>query len=371
VALPCDDCLRRAGLLAALAGYLEIAWRKRRSALRDVLALSNDDLARALCGTDAGEVLAQRADLTPAALRERSAAAAVGVVCRCDERYPERLRDLRDAPAVLFCAGDSAMLQTRLGSDAGGRLAAAAVVGTRRASAEGTEMARGLGRGLAAAGVTVVSGMAMGIDSAAHRGALDAGGPTVAVLACGPDVAYPAREAILHRELRDAALIVSEAPPGATPRRWAFPARNRIIAALGQLTIVVEGAERSGSLITAEFATGLGRDVAAVPGRAGSAYTRGSNGLLKEGAAVVLDAEDALDVLLGTDRVRTDPRGAPANLEPRLRALLEDVGRGHVSVPALVAAGHDVDAALVGLSELELLGLLRRAPGGVVVPVSR
>jgi DNA processing protein len=212
--------------------------------------------------------------------------------------------------------------------------------------------------------------MAMGIDAAAHRGALDAGGPTVAVLACGPDIAYPATEAVLHRELRDGGLIVSEAPPGATPRRWAFPARNRIIAALAQLTIVVEGAARSGSLITAEFATTLGRDVGAVPGRAGSPYTRGSNGLLKEGAAVVLDAEDALDVLLGTDRSRRDPVAPGAGLGARLRALLVDVQRGHVSVPALIAAGHDQDAALEGLAELELLGLVRRAPGGVVVPVA-
>ncbi len=368
----CDRCLRRAGLLAALAGYLEIAWRQRRSGLRDVLALDDDALAQGLAGVAPAEVCDAHPELAPAALRERARGAALAVACRCDDAYPDRLRDLRDAPAVLFCAGDARMLRSHLGGDDGGeRRPAAAIVGTRRASPEGSAVARGLGRGLAAAGVTVVSGMAMGIDAAAHRGALDAGGPTVAVLACGPDVAYPATEAVLHRELRDSALIVSEAPPGATPRRWAFPARNRIIAALAQLTIVVEGAARSGSLITAEFATGLGRDVGAVPGRAGSPYTRGSNGLLKEGAAVVLDAEDALDVLLGTDRATRDAGAAPgAGLAPALQALLVDVHRGHVTVPALISAGHDPDRALVGLTELELLGLVRRAPGGVVVPVA-
>jgi DNA processing protein len=367
----CDACLRRAGLIAALAGYLEVAWRRRRDGLRDVLALTDDDLAQALAHVTAAEVRDAHPELAPDALRERAQGAAVRVVCRCDDAYPERLRDLRDAPATLFCAGDPRMLRTHLGTDDDGeRLPATAIVGTRRASPEGSQVARGLGRGLAAAGVTVVSGMAMGIDSAAHRGALDAGGPTVAVLACGPDVAYPAGEAVLHRQIRDVALIVSEAPPGASPRRWAFPARNRIIAALAQVTIVVEGAARSGSLITAEFATALGREVGAVPGRAGSPYTRGSNGLLKEGAGVVLDAEDALDLVLGTDRARSGSGDAPRGLDPRLRALLVDVRRGHVSVPALASAGHDVDDALVGLTELELLGLVRRAPGGVVVPVT-
>ncbi|HEX6389604.1 MAG TPA: DNA-processing protein DprA [Solirubrobacteraceae bacterium] len=367
----CDACLRRAGLLAALSGHLEVAWRRRRDGLRDVLALDDNGLAQGLAHVPADEIRAAHPALAPEALRERVAATATRVVCRCDEAYPERLRDLRDAPAALFCAGDPRMLRTHLGTDDDGeRLPAVAIVGTRRASPEGASVARGLGRGLAAAGVTVVSGMAMGVDAAAHRGAVDTGGPTVAVLACGPDVAYPASEAVLHRQLRDNALIVAELPPGTTPRRWAFPARNRIIAALAQLTIVVEGAARSGSLITAEFAAGLGREVAAVPGRAGSPYTRGSNGLLKEGAAVVLDAEDALDLVLGTDRIRHTPGCPPADLAPRLRALLVDVRRGHVSVPALAAAGHDVDDALVGLTELELLGLVRRAPGGVVVPVT-
>ncbi len=368
----CDACLTRAGLLAALSGHLEIAWRRGRDGLRDVLALPNDELAAALAHMPAEEVLDAAPGLAPEAIRELVDGAAIVALCRCDDAYPERLRDLRDAPAVLFCAGDPRMLRTHLGSDdEGERLPAVAIVGTRRASPEGSELARGLGRGLSAAGVTVVSGMAMGIDAAAHRGAVDAGGPTVAVLACGPDIAYPASEAVLHRQLRDNALIVSEAPPGAQPRRWAFPARNRIIAALGQLTIVVEGAARSGSLITAEFATALGREVAAVPGRAGSPYTRGSNGLLKEGAAVVLDAEDALDLVLGTGRVRPSPDAAHRTLEPRLRRLLVDVLRGHASVPALARAGHDVDDALVGLSELELRGFVRRAPGGVVVPVQQ
>ncbi len=362
----CDEHLRRARLLAALAGHLEVEWRARRSTLRDVLALPDDLLAQSLAKRSAEEVLQRDVRDVPAAC----AAAGVVPVCPCDGNYPDRLRDLTDAPAVLFCAGDVGMLSDRLGEDGEDRrLPAAAVVGTRQASPEAQEMARRIGRGLAAAGVTVVSGMAMGIDAMAHRGAIDAGGPTVAVLACGPDVAYPAREAVLHRSILDNGLVISELPPGMTPWRWAFPARNRIIAALGGLTIVVEGAARSGSLITAEFAAQLGRDVGAVPGRAGSKFTRGSNGLLKEGAAVILDAEDALDAVLGTDRERRPAAERPP-LAPTLQALLTSVEAGHVTLPALVSAGHGADDVLVGLSQLESLGRVRRASGGVVVPVS-
>ncbi len=179
-----------------------------------------------------------------------------------------------------------------------------AIVGTRRASADGLEMATTLGRGLARAGVTVVSGMALGIDSAAHRGALDGGGATVAVLAGAAEIAYPRSKATLHAELVSRACAVSELPPGFEPFRWCFPARNRIIAGLAQLTLVVEGAERSGSLITADFAGALGREVAAVPGRATSPRTRGSNGLIRDGATVVLGVDDVLDAVLGFDRAR-------------------------------------------------------------------
>lgn len=356
----CDACLRRSGLVAALAGHLEIAWRQRRTALRDVLALGDEDLTRAVGAEDPASMLRARPAFAPGAIHERASAAGLRAICRCDAAYPPSLAVLGDAPAVLYCSGDPGLL---------GDSRAAAIVGTRRASAEGLEVSRGLGRGLAVAGVTVVSGMALGIDSAAHRGALDGHGATIAVLASGADVPYPRREAGLHAAIRERGLVVSEAPPGAGPHRWAFPARNRIIAALAEVTIVVEAAERSGSLITAEFAAVLGRDVAAVPGRAGSPWTRGSNGLLKDGAAVVLDAEDVLDVLFGTDRPR-GPAAASPRLEPRLRGLLADVRAGRVTVPALVGAGHDPDAAVSGLVELELMGLVRRGPGGTVVAVA-
>ncbi len=148
--------------------------------------------------------------------------------------------------------------------------------------------------------------MALGIDSAAHEGALDAAANTIAVLACGPDVPYPRSRRGLHDRLGARAAVVSELPPGATPYRWAFPARNRLIAALAQMVVVVEAAERSGSLITADIGISLGRDVAAVPGSAVSWRCSGTNQLLREGATFVRDAVDVLDSL--ADGTITDLR---------------------------------------------------------------
>jgi len=246
-----------------------------------------------------------------------------------------------------------------------------AIVGTRTASQEGLEMARSLGRGLARAGVTVVSGMALGIDSAAHVGALEGGGATVAVLAGAAEVAYPRSKAALHRRILAEACAVSEMPPGFEPFRWCFPARNRIIAGLAQLTLVVEGAERSGSLITADFASALGREVAAVPGRATSPRTRGSNGLIRDGAAVVLGVDDVLDAVLGLDRASEPVVGAPlsASLDPGLAVLLDAVAGGSDTLAALARTPAEADAALLGLSELEGLRLVRRAGGGRYVAV--
>lgn len=359
-ALPCDACARRAWLVATLAPNLELAWRTRRP-LRDVLGLDDETLITCLAGGGEDELRRRWAAVDAGGLRAAWAAAGVAAVCRHDPRYPARLRTGPDHPAVLFCAGDPGLLTDRLAGTAGDGPPAVAIVGTRRPLPEAVEVARGLGRGLAAAGVAVVSGMAMGVDAAAHRGALDVGGPTVAVLACGPELAYPKSVADVHRRLLADQLVVSELPPGTTPWRWAFPARNRIIAALGDATIVVEAAERSGSLITADFAADLGREIAAVPGRAASPRTLGSNRLIAQGAAVVLEAADALDLVLGPGR--TAPPPAPPSLEPRLGALLAAV-RGGTHPVSAATTPEAAEAARVGLLELELRGLVRRAPGG-------
>jgi DNA processing protein len=208
--------------------------------------------------------------------------------------------------------------------------------------------------------------MALGIDSAAHAGALEAGGPTVAVLAGGADVAYPRSKRALHGRIRERGAAVSEAPPGFVPRRWCFPARNRIIAALASATIVVQAATRSGSLITAELAMDLGRDIGAVPGSPLDWRSGGANALLRDGACVVRDPADALDLALGVGHgIGTDADARTAGLDPALRALLRRVGEGTSSIDALAVTPAEADAALAGLTELELLGLVTRGPGGV------
>src|SRR5581483_678724 len=197
-----------------------------------------------------------------------------------------------DAPAVLFGRGDPALLGELVPDGA------VTIVGTRRPSGYGRELATSLAREVAAAGVGVVSGMALGIDSRAHAGALEAGGFTVAVLGNGVDIAYPASSRQLYAQIAERGLVISELPPGTAARRWSFPARNRIMAALSAMTVVVEAREPSGSLITAEFAQELGRQLGAVPGRVGTSSAAGTNGLLRDGAAVIRGAGDVLDALL-------------------------------------------------------------------------
>ena len=275
-------------------------------------------------------------------------------------------------------AGDPVRLAGLVGGRADDGARAVAVVGTRRASADGLEVARELGRGLAAAGITVVSGMALGVDSAAHAGALEAGGPTVAVLAGGADRASPASKRALHRELAARHCVLSELPPGFAPHRWCFPARNRTIAALAAATVVVEAAERSGSLITAEIAADLGREVAAVPGSPLAWRSAGTNALLRDGATLVRDARDVLDAVLGVtgmdsggtaERRRIDPLAGFSGIDPSLRAVLASVVAGRDTVAALAPTPGDVGPIVAALSELELLGALRRVAGGrYVVP---
>lgn len=355
----CDACLRRTWLLARLAPNLERARRDRR-ALQDVLALEDRDLVAALAGRQSHTVLGELRAIRPVALRAAVARAGVDPVCRHDDRYPARLRFGAGAPAVLHVAGRRRFLEEWLGdADA----PAAAVVGARRASPDGIETARALGRGLAAAGITVVSGMALGIDAAAHVGALEAGGPTIAVLAGGADVPYPRSKHRLYRELVERQCVISEMPPGVQPFKWTFPARNRTIAALGHVTVVVEAAERSGSLITADFAADFGRQVAAVPGGVTAPQSRGTNALIMDGAALVRHARDVLDLLFGAGGGPAEPDPA-ASLEPRLRTLLSAVESGRDTVSAIARTPEAAQAAMVGLAELELLGLVRRDSAG-------
>ncbi len=349
----CERCLRRSGLLAALAGRIRIA-AQRRVPLPELLALDDRSLARGL-GLDRPPAV----DVD--SLRHDARVAGLTHVCRHDRCFPERLADAPDCCAALFCAGDPQALVAHA------REPSAAIVGSRRATAYGLGVARSLARELSACNVPVISGMAFGVDAAAHEGALDAAGPTTAVLACGADLAYPKGNSNLYQRIVRSGVVVSEFPPGFRPERWCFPARNRIMAGLASMTIVVEGRSDSGSLITAGFAADLGRDVGAVPGPISSQYSCGPNDLLADGACVVRGAGDVLDTMFGPGAAerwaasRSDP---PANLDPCLRELLEAVERGERSVEDIAAGREAIAPTVAGLGELELLGLIRRDATG-------
>lgn len=348
----CDECLRRADLIAAIAGRLEVEF-KQRTARGRVLALPDEELLS--IGASADTVRRYRQFDAPAA-RTRVARAGLVTLCRCRDAYPARLLDLADPPAVLHVLGDPAVL---------GIEDAVAVVGARRASSYGLEVARALGRGLSASRVPVVSGLALGIDSAAHAGALESPGPTLGVLAGPADVPYPARGWQLHAAVAARGAVISEMPPGARAYKWCFIARNRLIAALGAATVVVQATERSGSLTTADFAAELGRAVGAVPGHVTSRLSAGTHSLIQSGAPLIRDAADALELLAGaTGRAFAAPEPSPVALSEPLGRLLEAVEDGRGSLGEMAETPGEARAALAGLGELERLGLIRRGFAG-------
>ena len=273
--------------------------------------------------------------------------------------YPPLLQEIPDPPAVLWLRGEAAPELLERPS--------VAIVGARACSSYGRAVARTLGRELAAAGLVVVSGMARGIDSEAHRGALDAGGVTVAVLGCGIDRDYPAAHRDLASRIAQRGLIVSEYEAGVEPAPWRFPARNRIIAGLCTATVVVEARERSGALITADFALEDGREVMVVPGEITSSVSAGSNALLRLGATPVTAAADVLEVY-GIECVVALPE-SPGGLTGR---LLERLAESPASIDELarssgIAPG-DVAAALI---ELELAGRISEGDGVYRATISR
>lgn len=347
----CLDCLRRSWLLAALGPYVErVATGEAGSRSPELLRLSNEDLVAVAAPKAASQLLARTEALSEERLNEELLLAQCWACCRHGDLYPASLRDAADAPWALIGRGDSRLLE-RLEP-----FGTVTIVGARRATSYGREVAMELGRDLARAGMVVVSGLAFGIDGCAHRGALDAG-RTIAVLGCGPDVAYPASHLSLWRRICESGLVISELPPGATPWRWTFPARNRIMAALAGMTVVVEAAARSGSLITMDLAADLGRDLGAVPGPVTSRASVGPNALLAGGACVIRDAQDVLDAMLGPGRHRIEHRGP--ELDADQQAALAAVEAGHSSCDAVATAtGLAAPAAAAALARLELLGYL-------------
>ena len=344
----CKDCLRRSWLLSRLSAHLD----RVGSRVDQALALTDEELIDAIAGRERRAI---RAEWEGA--RTRTAHAGLHSVCHCHPRFPERLRELASAPRALYIAG-SAERFFALADDDG-----VAIVGARRASAYGLEVARSLGRDLARAGVTVVSGMALGIDSAAHAGALETSESTIAVLPAGAERAYPPAKRALHRELAARASVISELPPATSTRRWMFQARNRIIAALANATVVVEGTERSGALLTAGFAQLLHRPVGAVPGRVTAPSAAGPNGLLAAGATVIRNAQDVLDQLFGSG-ARETPREQLPQLPPELQEIWKAVSDGHDTTASLERVGFGAEEALAALAALELVGLVKRSEGG-------
>jgi DNA processing protein len=349
----CDACARRTWLLSRLAGHLDV----RRGVIGELLALGDAELIAAVGGAERETVARELATLDSAAEAATWGRAGLEGICRCDPGYPDALHELSCPPAALQVAGGAARLRELAGAGM------VAIVGARRASAYGLQMAHALGRDLAAAGLTVVSGLALGVDAAAHEGALTTGGRTIAVLPAGADRAYPATHRRLLGRVREHGVAISELPPNCKVRRWMFPARNRVIAALGAMTVVVQARAGSGALLTSGWARGLDRDVGAVPGLANSPLAAGPHDLIRDGATLVTDAQDVLDALYGAAGPRI-VRPRHTDLERPLAALREAIAEGEGSEAAFARAGLDVDAGLAALAALELRGLVRRGPGG-------
>ena len=355
-------------LLQARTGYSLIS-RLGDLPPEELLELSAAELSRQVRMTDKAlrsfEELRSSFDPddTLAQLADKEAVA----VTLDDEGYPELLKEIPDPPPALFVRG---------------RLPEApsvALVGSRKASATGLDAAREIGRVLARRGACVVSGLALGIDAAAHEGALEGGGPTIGVLGCGIDVVYPRRNGSLFGRVREGGAIVSEFYLGEAPLAWRFPARNRIIAGLCEHLVVVEAAERSGALITARHALDSGREVWAVPGPLGVAECRGSNKLLADGAGVLWDVEEFAEALIPQPEVPSRKKDDGTMELPLADGLPEDealvlagVGFGPTEVDEVAGrSGIEMGRLLSALSLLELKGYVTRNAGGAFVRKAR
>ena len=337
--------------------------------LHDLLDAADGEPERAL-----GARATQRVKLPAAALRFLASpdeaaidadlvwlvANGVHIVLADDAEYPPLLRQLADAPAALYVQGSVAAL----------RSAQLAMVGSRSPTPSGRATAREFAAWFARAGLTVTSGLAVGIDAASHEGALAGGGETIAVYATGLDRVYPEEHAALAQRIRTRGALVSEFPPRTPPRREHFPRRNRLIAGLSLGTLVVEAARHSGSLITARLAAEAGREVFAIPGSIHSPLARGCHQLIKSGAKLVEEAADVLSELnfsVGKEAVTTplpEPQ-KPRELDKEYEMLLDALGFEPATIDILVARTHLPGESVASmLLILELEGRVAALPGG-------
>jgi DNA processing protein len=293
--------------------------------------------------------------------------------------YPEELTNLSHPPVGLFIKGDEEKLEALL------RLPRITIVGTRRATAYGTRAARDFAAAFAARGVAVVSGMALGVDGRSHEAALDMRGLTAAVLGCGADVVYPWRHRGLYQLIVERGVMMSELPPGTPPAPWTFPNRNRLLAALGDAVVVIEGSQISGAMQTADQGATLGRPVFAVPGSIYAENHRGCNLLLRDGAVPAVDPEATVEEFLLQTRIERGERRLPERAGGAVRlenaqdpfrelvaagreAILEAIAERPRSIDALVArTGMTARHLTAALAELELAGLATRAGPGLYI----
>lgn len=319
-----------------------------------VLAASTD-LLQGLLSVNPQQAMEVKHPLREPVMQCRVAELRTSVVTRVDAEYPPMLREIADPPLVLHVRGDRSLLSKP----------AIAIVGSRRASPYAINVAHHLARELAPTGIVVVSGLARGIDGAAHVATLDAHGKTIAVLGTGIDVVYPRCHTKLFKEIEKNGLIVTELPPGSPPRREHFPVRNRVISGLTHGTVIVEATSKSGSLITARMAAEQGREVFAVPGSIFSAGSEGTHRLIQCGAKLVHDVNDILEELPGHLRVTQTAPQEPESPLNELLALLSRDEATHIDALAAASSG----AIAEQLLQLELEGWIRALPGARYVRV--
>lgn len=353
----------RLSLLIHRFGSAEAVIRARPSDLERIPGMGGELAGRVRAASSA----ASRAG-TSRALRHLERLNAVALT-QDDPVYPAAFHDLSDRPYLLFATGDLSLLQRP----------ALAIVGTRAPTPYGRNAAESLSGELALAGLVIVSGMARGIDAAAHRGAMEAGGSTVGVLGHGIEQVYPPEAGKLFQRVREQGLIITEYPPGETPRAGNFPRRNRLIMALSRAVLVVEMGFRSGAQHTIGYAIEQGKEVLAVPGPIGSLASEGTNQLIKEGARMVTSALDVVEELFGVGwedsaearngaslpiAAQTSPAPALPLLSDREARVLAALGPTAVYVDEIASvAGLEAADALVLLLDLELRGLVSAAPG--------
>lgn len=283
----------------------------------------------------------------------------INVVLFTDGNYPENLKNIFDPPLVLYTKGKLLQQEQQI-----------AVVGSRHASRYGLEMAEKLSCSLSQAGLTITSGMARGIDSKAHTGALRAAGRTIAVLGCGVDVVYPSENKELMKKISETGVVISEYLPGTPPSKFNFPARNRIISGMSLGTVIIEASEKSGSLITANYALEQGREVFALPGNIDSKNSAGTNRLIRDGAKIVLDIGDILEELnvskIARNKFYKRKRISKAGLEEDEMVIVRKLMNAPMHIDS-IADSCDMNVSTVGsiLVMLELKGIIEQMPGKI------